>query len=1483
MTVAAKKCYLQRKARRIRIQVHEHPLPSNPVQAKAVIFELDCPTAFAAYRDATWKVLGTLAHLQQKDPSEPRVLLRDYSELKAFMNPTRCCLSLASTTKSFLASHYSAVRLPVGLEGVCLPNGLKFRYFDTLTKVWSAQQVRMPTFAHHCHMTIPTSSPFSSLRSSPEFAADADGPSSYEIIASQTRCPAGLNVHEFMAYQALFSGKHRRWLTILIELGSSNLNFSTEATTVLISQLAFQIGPAYGDDPLRAIHRVFRDETFCKRLMEQLAQRLDGICSNWRETHCMEMLISLILRLCSLSCESVILNAGFELLAKARTIAFQWIGLLRAEIHKAIDADTSRRCCTYAFWAALLCRRTFALHVKDEETLQPGALRCFIECSIALQDNLVGDPASLPDDSKNALIRDSKMVYQMRFVLRRSLNASPESLIAAINTVWPEPDGAPARSSSVSEFLPHPRDWWLESIIDNTHQSAQQTVHYHLLEGHLLIDGKPLGKLPAEYRNSVVLHELFGDQSLLIYPSGLLGMTYVLAIPMYGHQIHLGFRNGNLIVRACVRDIVLEFVPRELFVGPLTFDLPASLVDNCVHWLDLKTGVIQIRKKPDVWKFKESNWLVNIHTRHAKRRGVSLVNPQSRLFQQIARLFDRFELPRQLTVFQPARKNLSVELRRLELTFCVNTRSLLESPQLRSEIDPDQDAGTWYGLNSQIVLRDTVNTRHRSIIVPMGSLLYKRRELHVAVDVANDGSYGRFIINDVLGRLDCPAEPRLLYMKALFHAYTSFVVPDPLTGRTGTEESLHCLKSGYCQPWTPLRQGPHHILTLIAKLTPKRCYYPRDMKVMQEVFWDEQLTTAIQHDGYRPIIEDILRKSEQLSIFAFQKAELPSLEPAGDLHLLQRSYSRRRLYERLNINSDVQQVAPDLSYDARDHCRVSRGRLNVLESTSLIRNWASEMPTTQDLAGILQNWPTIGGYDRSFDKILLSDRLAVQFAPEWGSLVNLCRTAQPEDKFRLMFLFAVMSFCIDVDMDVIRTLIAFAILEDLKALSPPKWPSYSQFRQNQIPHVDYLLQLMKSCCLPYPDDERSAIQFKMNPQRRRMLKAATSAHEQQTENDCKDLAQFLLKQWPCVEPTIEGFPRPRLLDPFKAMEIIRPEWARLLYNSELSSHIQLVQHVLDRHRAAGKIEPPKVGIGNQEILFVRQRGGDFLILSRNLLRKAGPILSWKLPTMPVNVSTAGEHVDTALTTIPYRSLPHHSQNLTQALHAEPIATPFSREIQELESIVKCVENSQSTVRQQYGADLMQSLNALKTLQSTAKKTDGSVFPVRFSAEISKAQQVSKEQFHQLCRALESEESHVQWLQEGNLWPCITPATLLEQLRSTSTSVFGDCMKESIVLYATSITVLQRLMRIEDAHLKKDYQRLAEEQENVGHGNWQPLNYPDWLLLEIDANILIRSGQVDVALATIFPASRSNSVLQMNMGQGKCKRFFIISEILSNHR
>lgn len=1469
------KCFLEREKNRFRIQAHEHPLPADSVQAKAVVFELGCPKALIAYRDTTWRIIGSLAFPTPQDGHQPLTILQDYSELKIYSRSIPSRFSLASVTKSFLKTHYANPRFPVDLADVCLPNGLKFKYYDRYLKIWPGRLSQKATFAHHCQITLPANSPFSSLQFLPEFAVDAHGPSSYQIIASQTKCPSVLNVHEFMAFQTLLSGRARRWIQILVELGSTNLNFGTESTTLLMGLLTLQVGPSHEADPLGTIHRIFKDVTFCQRLLDQLDQRLDTISSNYRETNCMETIITLTLRLSSLAV--AVSSESVKLLEKARITTFKWLTVLRSEIQVATDADTSRRCSRFAFWSALLCRRTFAVYADRDEVLEPLALSYFIGCSISLQDNLVGDPAALPRLLKNALMRDLKTVHRMRSVLRRSLEASPDSLTLAITAVWPDSEGGPSRTFSQFEFLDEPNQWWVKVTTDPTPRTMQQTVHFHLLEGHLLVMGKAVGKLPAEYRTSAVLKQLFGNQSLLTYPSFLPGMTYMLAAINYGHQIHFGFRNGILVVRALVRNTILELIPPDKFGNLQNFDLPASLIMNCVHWLDLNTGIVEIRQQPNIWRSKGSNWILDFNTRYASRRTVTLVDPQSPLFSRVARIFSKFEYRHHLTVFQPNSRPLSVELRRLELSFFVNGRNLLECPQLQAEIAIDQDAGTWYGLNSKIVMKEVIRHRdpysqrpldsepgdQRSVIVPIGDITYKLFGPHVRIDVGNKGDYGKYTINNVLKRLDCPAEPRLLYLKAQLHAYTSFILPDPLTDRTGTEEAIHCLKSGYCQPWTPLTKGPQESLQLLAKLTPHREYYPKDLKVMQKTRWDPQLTTAIQNDDFRAIVEDIRAKSELLSVFATHNDDFPPLDSGGESHLTLRSQLRRGAYQRSNVGPG-QQAFADLEYVSRDRWRASIGRSNVIECTSLIRDWSSKIPTPSDLAGILQNWANIGGYNCSFDKILLTDLLDVQFDTQWGSLVTFYRNSTSEDTYPLMFLSSIMSFRQDADMAVVRTLIAFALLADLKDLHPPKWPNYSQFRHNHVPRVEYLVQLMRSCVSPYSGDERSDFGFSLSLKQRKKFETAQLAHEQQQEKDMKTFGEFLLNQWPCSEPTIEGFLTPISVDIAKALEIIRPEWQRLLQNWELSQHIAQVQSVLDHHHAEAQIAPSTVEAREQEVLPMRVRGGEFPTLADTLLCKTA---------FNARIASAVDSPDTVLFKESHTSAPYGLAQKTNGTLRMPIPTKYKvphlpREVEELSRIIESITSSKSTVRQHYGNDLKQSLDALQNSNNTPLSEEPAIDSARLSAAISKARYDIQGKFDRLGKSFESEDSRVPWLQYGGLWPVITPVTLLENLRSTSSCIFGDGMKESLTSYALSITALQRLLRVEDALRKSHSQRMTEELQNVGHRNWKPQNQADWLLLEIDANLLIRPTQVDVTLATTSPSSGSNSVLQMNMGQGR---------------
>ena len=1446
------KCWHKRCRKRMKIDIHEDFLPEDAAQKAAVVLELGIPNYLVAYRDATFRIISDLGYPSKPSATlPPAMLLKDYSQLQGHMKSTVRGVSLASAKKSFLQTHFKAFKMKVDLPDILLPLGLDFSYYDATSGVWLKDLYRPLTFQHLCGIHVPRSLQASVMRPPVHPAPAIDGPSSYEIVASQTRCPSEISVHEFMGYQRLMSGKTLRWLTMLVELGSSNLNFSAEDTILIFNHLAVQAGPAQNNtDFLRDAHIVFRDPSFCQRLVEQLDNRLRNINTNWREIHCMEMLITLSLRLFNLTSGQDRQSAE-KLLKTARESTLQWISHLRDEVRNVAEADVAARAATYGFWAALLCRRTFTTFSDLDSEVDAEALCSFVQASVALQENLVVDLAKLPSNLKVMLVRDMKMAYRIRRLIKNSIESNPDSLGNAINKTWSDFGNSTKRTYSRWQFLSHPNKRWVVSVVTSTANKFinSQVIHYNFVEGHLLVDGKPIGRLPLDIRESEDVKELFGNQHLLTFPSSLHGMSHVMATRIKGNEVHFGLRGKNIVIRALIKDSLLEYVPRRVFMGNDNFDLPSGLIENCVHWLNLRTKRLEIRRKPAIWKTKVKDWILDVPNRRAMRNTVILVDPHSDICRQVAGIFRHFEDPQRLTVYQPATNPLSVEMRHLELSFFVNRNSLLECRELHAEIDPNQDAGTLYGFLSKIILRDVANPERRSMITPLGELTYKRHGMHVTVRASSAAEYGRFGIDNVLGRLSCPPEPRLLYSKAQFHAFTSFVLPDPLTGRTGAEEALHTLRSGYCKPWKPISDGLASILRTISRLSPGREYYPKDKRRLQTVTWDRRLTISIQHDSYEGLVQEILAKSDRLRAFTAEEDRTISFDSETPTHLRRRGELRRLLYERRVSGSGELITGKDMVYRSRDQQISLPQASNVYNIVGLIRKQPFCIHMTKKLATILQDWKLIGGFlhtnsDSESLSNCLSDLIDSNIGEHWGSLVNLCRRIDHQDSYRLIFRLSLLSFGTKPNMDEIQLLAAFGCIDELKALQPPFSPCFIEFKFNASPTLELLLKFI---AVDYPVIEAGVKKSKGERDR------FQEKHRILCEAEGRRLALFLLEQWPSSEPSAEEF-ESTVINVELALERILPEWQRLHRNMDLSEYVIRAQEILDRYKGANDMSLPRVLDKESATSYAPDRGSVVPSLPDLLVKHASLPLGHLCPSHGV---------------LPIKNTPRgvHSPSINERINISHKSTP-SKEIIELDKILDLFARSPDILRQQYGNDLKKSLLSLENIsnQSQLQETPPGVGVIRESIE--KTQADLKHEYKSVHNAFSAGDDRYRWLQLGSLWPCTNPVTILEQLRSSSGHQFGNTIREGLISYGVLVTKLQRLLRIRHAQLKRDHHRLLQEWRNIGHENWSPLEFPDWLLLEIESDILIRCEQIDVAHAIISPASGSNSVLQMNMGKGK---------------
>ncbi|KAL7927254.1 hypothetical protein ACQKWADRAFT_327147 [Trichoderma austrokoningii] len=1429
------RCWHWRCRNKLRVQHHEDFLPEQKDKKSQIVFELAVPNYLSAYRNATWKILRDLAHpdrSQSEQSKPPFTSLASCPLLSNFMTADRTGLSLASRKKCFIETHYSFSNGLVPMDKIILPFAADFYLYDHEAKIWARDLAKTPTLNHICGIRVPRGLSSTILIPEQHPAENIDGPTSYEIQANVTKCPSVMSVAEFSTSQKLLAGTSRRWLKVLVELGSSNLDFSNEDTAMMLSQLAVQAGPRLqeGSAALRSIHSIMTDVDFTGKLKEQIKGRLDSIRTNWRELSGMELLINLSLRAFSLLPDGEMRGEFEHLLKVARSTALEWIDASQEEGRKTKDKKDVHRISIYSLKAALLCRRTFEIYIRRGTALSATDLSSWIRASVALQENQVVGIDNLPDLVKIMLIHDAKMTFRLRSLIHVAVEAHSGVIGEAIDINWQSVANHTTQSESSWTFLPSPHQKWIRLVMNEESGRSQgkQVFHLHILEGHFLVNGKRRGSLPPAMLNDPTVQLLFGDHSLYVYPSSMVGMDYRLERLFENQIIHLGRRDSEIVVRAVARadvgreeaGVYYEYIPRALFEldNMMTFDLPTSLVDSCYHWLGLDKGILEIRRHPSIWRSRLRDWRLNLARRTATRGGVKLVDPRSAVFQQVASVFQHFEIPQKLTVYQPmARKGkLSVELRHLDLAFDVNDMGLLDCRQLKASIDLNQDAGTWYGLNSKIVLRDLQDERKRSVIVPNGKLTWARHHsgVHVSSFSKDSDGYFQFGIDETLGRLSAPAEPLLLYNKALYHAITSFCLPDPLTGVTGTEEAIRLLKSGTAQPWSP-SSAPN--LEEFISLLPQRDYYPAELSRLQRVKWNDFLTATIQSDQFEALIRNIKEKAAKLAKFSQVKDKHP-MPLREETQLRLRAKARRSLYER-TIEDTAYLRQFDRIYVPRDRS-LDADCSQVYKIANMIRSSVPHFEIKRSLQEILESWDHIDGFN---DGSLLSaepllNQMEDPVRQHLGSLISLC--CGEDNVFSSIFQLSLILFRPQPDLDVVNFLAAFCCIRELRDLERPEGSGFSFFKDRGPPSVEVLQQFIAKAFVPCP--------WVSNNEKKRQRKR--ESHEKECTNQGKLFAEELLKFWPELPGSIdfsEAHALP-LINFADALSTIRPEWDRRRHNDLLAAYIGQVDAIIlqyqDQYSSSsyslttpGQWQPRISNLLNakyQEIIPS---------ISQDLVTKDGPEL--------------------------FRIDGHFRLAKLKSRDGKLQRAP--PELIELGQILDSFSSG----------DLLRSLEALEH-NSHVTDADSLTFIPKMT-EIADAiddTQAAAATYLQLVKdALWSNDTRFKWLALGDLLPCKTPIEMLELLQSRAT----------LIHYGCAIAEIQRLTRLRFAILCKDQRAMYEELHNVGHENWDPVQEDsDWLLLEIDSNMLIRTDQVDVARAIINPVSGTNSVLQMNMGRGK---------------
>ncbi|KAL9602747.1 MAG: hypothetical protein Q9219_001590 [cf. Caloplaca sp. 3 TL-2023] len=1425
------KCRVEQEMKGIVITKFEWPLPEDEVLSRLLIFELRCPEVIVAWRDLTWMLINDLGRPRSTLGAGPQDTLATYEELSEFYKPNDSRIVRATTIKSISASHYSQASLPVPVDQVLCHHAPRWKHYDESSRLWLCDQTDGASFSARCKVIL-SSGPYVDL----QYAVNSTVHSQNEVLSTQCHCSPELSLHEHIAYGSLRAdGEKTQWLNICRELNSPNLTWNSQEVCSLIRHAAWQVGTP-NDTYLRISHGILESSQFHNELLLSISSVLRSVQANRQNIYTMRSLILLLLRLISLASNSqVTTSTALELLRYCRITVFAWMTELSETLRTTTSADQIRSIRRSLVQAALLCKMTFDVDAEHLPQVMSSSddVYYWTTSAMLVHDNTPAQEYDLPTNLRLFILRDRKLSHSVLKHLQSLLTTSDNAgLDRSVMRAWS------AYSYSAKEWRYHQvtKGRWIYKMTTSGVRNKSQTVYYNMLNGQLLVDGRPIGLLPKEYTSHAFFVRTFGAQILRVAAPDIPGMSFMTANEEYGYKFYFDLRATDLVIRAKNATTTFELIPHNRFDG----DFPTFFVHDCIHWLDTHTREVEFRPLDKKWSTNMGNWRLYYNPkRHSFLRNDQghLVDVRSSTCQSAISVFGALEKAEFMHVTKPFNGRFEVSLPRLGLHFFLNDDGDMECQELRKVVDHDQSLGTMIGLQSRLVLcsqGERSRSLDRIVLIPQGdistSLKGSRLTAHVTA-VGRTVSCLRYQHDAILNRLEGDGSMTSRLYQAYLHALTSYFLPDPLTGNLGSVESMRILDEQLYRCFKPLEKGEIELLDLIAGLTPRRFYYPEHLRVMQQVSWQNQLNSLAQRSDFRDLAEKIRTHAQHFDIYYPDLKPLPTLALRGDHHLLQRAKLRNSIYLNTNAGGDGNLARGDVRCEGRDTKYDSVRAARVYEIASSIAGWSGDMAIGSK--NLIENWKTLGtvsGFGSNFNfSTSIHSLLKLSFSASWAPLYEYCRQATREkSQYKLLFLFSNLAFGSNLkSLDDLKILLSFATNSSMQSL--PAFPNYPSFTLINGSNTDgrELRSAITPLAKTWPGAKPNA-----SPQERRLQ------HEQYQRDvsaDVRSAIDFFEKQWPCKVPNSAPssyHQRLKLGEVDKAVQKLFAEWYK---NRECENHLRAIRGILD---TMNPISPGSV----YKHLDWRQVKTLLLKHSNRPLTTFSGLMVVRSPitlTLPIPLSTTLQK-------------------------KKPVSTGHLRSLV-TDSIGAVSQTSDCMTRAKYKSDLLASLDAFEEYRES--ETPDAISPAMMEAALAHLDECLKHifgVFNTLCEALQPVEPAEYLLKAAGLWPSLRKNNLLEVVASSSCTTASSAWKKSIVSVGEAITVLQRARRLVLSAEKNDALSFFKEIENPGRVGWTAHDRPDWLLMEIENDLLIREMQARVALEMINPSNSANNLMQMNM-------------------
>lgn len=901
---------------------------------------------------------------------------------------------------------------------------------------------------------------------------------------------------------------------------------------------------------------------------------------------------------------------------------------------------------------------------------------------------------------------------------------------------------------------------------------------------------------------------------------------------------------SELIIRTKQNGEVHELLP----VHAMMSDFPQAFARDYAHWLDISTGLIEWRPLENPWVSSSLNWRMGPSGDQyiLSHEYSSLIDVRSATANAVARVLSPLERATHIHVsLNHETGYLNVNLPRLKLDFFLQPGSLqLESKQFRGmAVDEDQSLGAFTGLSSKLVLRNT-NASTRGVIVPHGDVSSKRRNQHVSVQVnilsaQQHVSHHFYQVDTGLGRLVDNGSLKSRLYKYYLHAMTTNCLVDKLTGKTGTEEALSGLKSASTQSFLRLESEEIDLLKLIAKLTPRRECYPSNLQVMQKISWNEGLPILAQHCEFARVVRSTIELAEIIHLFQDNPAALGASDIRINEHLLERAAIREAAFRVHGFGAEGHRRDLDSIYVSQDRFSTGTREIDTYSIAKKVDEWSVNLKICTKLLGDTESWHgDIFGIQRNgclplgYDISWLGEPSTV-LPGTWCELQStLSRSVEERDKYRILFLLCTMTYSQNWKQELVETLLAFATIPELRAIQPPSYTKF-QLELGYSPGRSRLISIVDEYCRPFKDCPEARLPRHQGESYQEFADRHQEDFESEQSERVKTFVDGLINQWP--HPRI-GIPSGTDCNAYikvdQAFAASRKLFQMWYCNYKFREYIAQIQAILN-----------------------------------GLVPHTGSILEYSFSDPPENYRPKQGYVS-------FKHITKGQAPMIPLDCSEDFHVWVSQRREEgtdrnnvMALLTKLTSDSSSGYERQYANDLFASLGSLRSGESFDLNKTLDQIRVELELYLGRCRHVVLSADQQIQNHFRQRSSIAQRVAfEATMWPRLSPTSLLRHLSRDKIAALNENWRRALLGYGIGISAFQRAERLLGCIEKTP--DLIIELQNPGHRSWDPMEHPDWVLLEVENNLLIRPVQAQVAQEMISPSSGKNSIMQLNMGEGK---------------